>query len=125
MLRYRGANLIRPGFIGLTLVILVIAVGLSPDRLRLWASAIRYQALFSEAGGLANGNDVTVSGSKVGTVSKIALDHGNALVTFRINAKVQLGDQTTAHIRTGSLLGQRVLTLESAGSGTMRWDALL
>ena len=95
---------------------LVIAVGLSPDRLLSWATAVRYQALFAEAGGLAVGNDVTVSGMKVGTVSDISLQNGNALVTFTINGKVQLGSDSTAHIRTGTLLGQRVLTLESAGS---------
>ena len=38
-----------------------------------WATALRYQALFSEAGGLTQGNDVTVSGIKVGTVDKISL----------------------------------------------------
>ena len=41
---------------------------------------IRYQALFTEAGGLVEGNDVTVSGIKVGAVSSIELDNGDALV---------------------------------------------
>ena len=40
--------------------------------------------------------------------------------TFTVDGKVQLGSDTTAHIRTGTLLGQRVLTLESAGSGRLR-----
>ncbi len=119
MLRYHQANLIRSGFIGAVLAILVILVGLHTEQLRSYASSIRYQALFSEAGGLAPGNDVTVSGIKVGTVSDISLRNGEALVTFTISGKVPLGSDTTAHIRTGSLLGQRVLTLESAGSGNM------
>jgi phospholipid/cholesterol/gamma-HCH transport system substrate-binding protein len=79
MLRYRGSNLIRAGFIGVVLIILVIAIGLQPERLIQWATSLRYQALFSEAGGLAVGNDVTVSGIKVGTVSSIELDNGDAL----------------------------------------------
>ena len=33
MLKYRGAKLIRAGFIGVVLVVLVIAVGLAPERL--------------------------------------------------------------------------------------------
>ena len=82
-----------------------------------WATALRYQALFSEAGGIAVGNDVTVSGIKVGSVSSIKLDNGDALVGFTINGKYALGTDTTAHIRTGTLLGERVLALESAGSG--------
>ncbi|HME77129.1 MAG TPA: MCE family protein [Mycobacterium sp.] len=120
MLRYRGANLVRPGFIGVVLAVLVILVGLSPDRLVSLATAIRYQALFDEAGGLAVGNDVTISGMKVGTVSHTSLQNGYALVTFTVRAKIQLGSDSSAHIRTGTLLGQRVLTVESAGTGTLR-----
>ena len=62
MLRYRGSQLIRPGFIGVVLVLLVIAVGLQPEKLWSWATSIRYQALFTEAGGINEGNDVTLSG---------------------------------------------------------------
>ena len=112
-------NSIRAGFIGVVLVLLVIAVGLQPERLISWATAVRYQAKFAEAGGLLSGNDVTVSGIKVGAVHDVSLDNGDALVTFTVKGKVPLGSETTAHIRTGSLLGERVLTLESAGDGTM------
>ena len=40
-------------------------------------------------------------------------------MTFTIDGSVPLGSDTTAHIRTGTLLGERVLTLESKGEGTM------
>jgi phospholipid/cholesterol/gamma-HCH transport system substrate-binding protein len=119
MLKYRGTQLIRTGVIGAVLVILVISVGLAPERLVSWATAIRYQAQFADAGGVAAGNDVTISGIKVGTVSNVALQGRNALVTFTIDGTVPLGSDTTAHVRTGTLLGERVLTLESKGSGTM------
>jgi phospholipid/cholesterol/gamma-HCH transport system substrate-binding protein len=98
---------------------LIIAVGLAPERLVSWATAIRYQAQFADAGGVAVGNDVTISGIKVGTVSNVALAGRNALVTFSIDGAIPLGSDTTAHVRTGTLLGERVLTLESKGSGTM------
>ncbi|MGE2835170.1 MCE family protein [Mycobacterium sp. SMC-4] len=119
MLKYRGSQLAKAGFIGVVLMILVIAVGLQPERLLQWATAIRYQALFVEAGGLTVGNDVTVSGIKVGSVSSVELENGDALVGFTIDGKYALGSDTTAHIRTGTLLGERVLALESAGSGTL------
>ena len=102
------------------LILLVIAVGLQPQRLLTWATSIRHQALFSEAAGLAVGNDVKVSGVKVGSVSDVSLKDGDALVTFTVNGKVRLGTDTTAHIRTGTLLGQRMLTLESDGKGVLR-----
>lgn len=122
MNKYRGAHLIRAGFIGTVLLILIIAVGLAPERISAWATAIRYQAQFVEAGGLAVGNDVVVSGIRIGRVDGVALDEdtGDALVTFTVPGSVVLGSQTTAHIRTGTLLGERVLELESAGDGTMK-----
>jgi len=120
MLRYRGKRLIRVGFMGVVLMILVIAVGLQPQQLWSWATTVRYQALFTEAGGLAVGNDVTVSGIKVGAVSDVSLHGHDALVTFTVDGKVTLGSDSTAHIRTATALGARVLTLESAGAKTMR-----
>ncbi|MBB2991818.1 phospholipid/cholesterol/gamma-HCH transport system substrate-binding protein [Mycolicibacterium iranicum] len=119
MLKYRGAQLARAGFLGVVLIILVIAVGLQPERLLSWATSVRYQALFTEAGGLTVGNDVTVSGIKVGSVSSIKLDNGDALVGFTIDGKYGLGSDTAAHIRTGTLLGERVLALESNGDGAL------
>jgi phospholipid/cholesterol/gamma-HCH transport system substrate-binding protein len=125
MLKYRGTRLIRAGFIGVTLIIMVIAVGLNPERIITWATSVRYQATFAHAGGLVIGNDVKVSGVKVGTVSDVELQAGKAMVTFTVDSTVALGSATTAHIRTGSLLGQRVLTLESSGSATMRPNTVI
>jgi phospholipid/cholesterol/gamma-HCH transport system substrate-binding protein len=125
MLKYRGAELLKAGLIGAVLIVLVILVGLAPERLISWATAVRYQALFSEAGGLAVGNPVTVSGMKVGTVSNMSLRNGDALVTFTIKGNILLGSETTAHIRTGTLLGERMLALESAGSSNMHPMALI
>lgn len=120
MRKYRESGLIRAGFIGLVLIILVISVGLQPERVIQWATAIRHKAVFAEAGGLTAGNDVTVSGIKVGTVTDVSLVDGDAMVTFTTDGKYPLGSQTTAHIRIGSLLGERVVTLESAGTGSLR-----
>ena len=119
MLKYRGKKLIRTGFMGVVLAILIVLVGLSPETLTSMATAIRYQAQFSDAGGMTAGNDVTIAGIKVGSVSDVSLQGRNALVTFAIDSTVELGSDTTAHVRTGTLLGERVLTLESAGDGTM------
>lgn len=119
MLKYRGAGLIRAGFIGVVLMMLVTLVGLSPEEIKQRATTVRYQALFTEAGGLDVGDDVTVTGIKLGSVSDLSLHDGEALVTFTLNAAVRLGSESTAHIRTGSLLGKRVLTIESAGSSAL------
>ncbi|MCV7427356.1 MCE family protein [Mycobacterium montefiorense] len=125
MLKYRGGGRVKAGFIGVALAVMVILVGLSPDRFISWATMVRYQALFTEGGGIAPGNPVIVSGMKVGTVSDVSLSHGDALVTFTTKGSVLLGSESTAHIRTGSLLGERMLTLESAGGGTLHPLALI
>lgn len=110
----------KAGFIGTMLTILVIAIGLQPSRIIEWASNVRYQARFAELGGLTTGNDVTVSGMKVGSVQDISLDNGEALVTFSAKGNVPLGAQTTAHIQIATLLGERMLALVPEGGRRMR-----
>ena len=119
MLKYRNANIARVGFLGVVLVMLVIAVGLQPDRITSWANSLRYQAEFTEAGGLSAGNEVKVSGVKVGSVTDVTLGERGAVVTFVVDSRTRLGSQTTAHIRTGSLLGARIVTLEPSGRDVM------
>ncbi|WP_166909356.1 MCE family protein [Mycobacterium sp. DL440] len=119
MLKYRGSNLIRPGIIGISLIALVIAVGLQPEKLISWATSIRHHALFAEAGGLAVGNEVRISGMKVGSVTEVSLEGAKVEVAFVVDSAVHLGSESAAHIRTGTLLGQRMLTLESAGNGSL------
>lgn len=119
MLKYRGSQLVRNGLIGIVLIMLIVAVGLHPQTLWAWATSITYRALFVEVGGLAAGNDVKVSGVTKGTVTDVALSRGKALVTFTVDSRVRLGGDTTAHIRTGTVLGARVLTLEPAGAVVM------
>ncbi|BBX06799.1 MCE family protein [Mycolicibacterium aichiense] len=126
MLKYRQSRLVRTGFIGAVLIILVITVGLQPERLTAWATSLRFQAVFAEAGGLTTGNDVRLAGMKVGQVDDVSLDdEGKALITFSVDSAITLGNDTSAHIRTGTLLGQRILTLESAGNGLLRRGAVI
>jgi phospholipid/cholesterol/gamma-HCH transport system substrate-binding protein len=120
MLKYRGIRMLKPGAIGVVVIILICIIGLTSQDLINRATCVRYQAQFTDAGGLTVGNDVTRSGFKIGTVSDIDLDRGKALVTFLVDGRYQLGSETTAHVRTGTLLGQRVLTLSPAGTGTLR-----
>ncbi|KAA0114729.1 MCE family protein [Mycolicibacterium sp. P9-22] len=120
MLKYRGSKLVRTGLIGVVLMLLIISIGLQSQQILAMATSIRYQALFVEGGGLTVGNEVKVSGMTVGAVSDVELDRGKALVTFSVDSSVRMGSETTAHIRTGSLLGERVLTIEPAGPDRLR-----
>ena len=119
MQKYRGSSLVRAGFIGVVLIALVIMVGLQPQKLWAMATSVRYQAVFAEAGGLSAGNNVKVSGVTVGTVSDITLERGAAMVTFSVNSAVPIGSDTTASIGIATVLGERVLELEPAGSRSL------
>lgn len=115
MIKYRGPHLVRAGFIGAVIALLVVTAGLQPQTLLQWATSIHYRALFSEAGGIRSGDHVILSGVKIGTVDDVSLQRGDALVTFTAEARYQLGNETTAQIQTGSLLGARIVALQSAG----------
>ncbi|GAA5065238.1 MCE family protein [Nocardia callitridis] len=120
MLRYRGRHLVRPGLVGIVLIVCAILVGLQSEKFLTLSRPVRYEAIFTEAGGLVPGDEVILSGVKIGTVAKVSLREGDAAVTFAIDNKVRLGAATTVHIKTGSLLGKRILTVVSEGSGTLR-----
>ncbi|VEG54872.1 virulence factor Mce family protein [Mycolicibacterium aurum] len=119
MQKYRGSSLVRAGFIGVVLIALVIIVGLQPQQLWSMATSVRYQAVFAEAGGLASGNAVKVSGVTVGSVSEVALERGTALVTFSVDSAVRIGDDTSASIGIATVLGERVLVLKPAGNQSL------
>lgn len=120
MLEYRGRNLARHGVVGVVVIICVIFIGLQSQRITSWGTTVRYTAVFTEAGGLTTGDEVIVSGVKVGSVARVSLRDGDARVVFTVESGIRLGDRSTAHIKTGSLLGKRMLTVISDGSGTLR-----
>ncbi|MFE6921902.1 MCE family protein [Nocardia sp. NPDC057663] len=120
MAQYRGAHLARPGLIGIALAVCVIAIGLQSQQFILLATTVRYGAVFQEAGGLAVGDEVVLSGVTVGQVVGVRLDNGDARVDFAVRDDIVLGTETEARIKTGSLLGQRILELTSRGAGTLR-----
>ncbi|MBI1326460.1 MAG: outer membrane lipid asymmetry maintenance protein MlaD [Alphaproteobacteria bacterium] len=79
---------------------------------------------FSGVGGLSEGDDVVISGVKVGTVSKIELQPESYLarVYVSLSNDIKLPDDTTASISSKSLLGGLYLGLEPGGSEDMIAD---
>ncbi len=80
-----------------------------------------FKAVFSDATGLNNGDDIRVAGVRVGSVQGVEVqqdDDGNssALVTFKITDDAAvLDDGTHAEIRYRNLIGQRYIALTRAG----------
>ena len=87
-------------------------------------SGYEISANFSGIGGLGIGDDVQISGVKVGSVSGVALTNDSylATVTMNIDPSVKLPDDTAAFISSESLLGGRFLQLEPGASEDMLED---
>ena len=75
-------------------------------------------AKFSRADGVNIGTDVRLSGIKVGTVSRMALDpmSYNAVLTLALESNVKLPDDSSARITSDGLLGNQYLSIEPGGS---------
>ena len=76
-----------------------------------------YTAYFADAGGINPGNDVYVSGIKVGKVQAVTLASDTAKVAFTVDRHVNVGNGSLAAIRTETILGQRAVAVTPAGSG--------
>jgi len=81
-------------------------------------SGYHVTADFSDIGGLKVGDDVQVSGVKVGQISGIALDPKAYLarVTIEVANNIKLPSDTAALISSTSLLGGKYLSLEPGGA---------
>lgn len=110
----RESNQAVVGAATLALIVLSTLAVFFADDLPIIGSGTTYSAYFSEAGGLADGNEVQVAGVKVGQVSTVALAGSQVRVRFKVS-DVRLGDQTRAAIGIKTLLGEKFLSLEPAG----------
>lgn len=81
-------------------------------------SSHNYQAIFTDASGLLPGDDVRISGVRVGKVQSVQLDGRDARVGFSLADGQHLYPQTTATVEFLNLLGQRFIDLQSSGTGT-------
>lgn len=76
---------------------------------------------FSGIGGLAVGDDVQISGVKVGSIVDVSLDPESYLarVKMSIEPSVRLPEDTAALISSTSLMGGKYLALEPGGAEDM------
>ncbi|HEX9832919.1 MAG TPA: MCE family protein [Mycobacterium sp.] len=110
---------IRAGIFGIAVVVFVVLIAFGYNTLPFYPQGKSYEAFFADAGGISPGNDVNVSGITVGKVTDVGLAGEAAKVTFTIDRKVRLGDQTLVSIRTDTVLGERSLGVVPQGSGSV------
>ncbi len=110
---------------GIKLLIFIVVTTLATALLAItignvsFADSRPYKAVFTDATGVVQGDDVRIAGVKVGTVSSIEIvDQTKALVQFDVQTSSTLTRSTHATIRYRNLVGQRYITLtEGKGSG--------
>jgi phospholipid/cholesterol/gamma-HCH transport system substrate-binding protein len=110
---------IRAGIFGIVIVVCVVLVAFGYNSLPFYPQGKSYEAYFADAGGISPGNDVNISGITVGKVTGVGLAGEVAKVTFTVDRKVRLGDQTLVSIRTDTVLGERSLGVTPQGGGSV------
>lgn len=113
-----GHNPVRTGIFGIVLVACLVLVSFGYSKLPFFPQGKVYDAFFTDAAGITPGNDVNVSGIKVGTVAAVGLAGNAAKVTFTVDRTVRVGDQSLVAIKTDTVLGQKSLDVTPQGGGT-------
>ncbi len=70
--------------------------------------------------GSSPGNDVNVSGIKVGKVTGVELAGDAAKVTFTVDRDIRVGDQSLVAIKTDTVLGEKSLAVTPQGAASRR-----
>ena len=94
-----------------------------------WLSDVRlarkrrvYNARFSDVGGLATGDPVSVNGVSMGKVTDITLLSGGVNVTFAIDRKVGITRRSSVNVRNTGLMGEKFIAIDLAADGPVYAD---
>lgn len=118
MTPFRERNKTVIGAVGLLIIVMLVGVAFSADKLPIIGGGTVYQAEFSEAAGLRPNDEVRVAGVKVGKVTAVELAGDRVLVRFRVKS-ADFGKDSRADIRIKTILGRKFLMLTPAGPGQL------
>jgi phospholipid/cholesterol/gamma-HCH transport system substrate-binding protein len=107
------------GAVGIGITLGVMGLSLVYDKLPFLPHGKDCSAYFAEAGGLQSGDEVRVSGYRVGQVSSVDLDGPRVLVKFHVDEGIRLGDRTEAAVKLKSVLGSKTLEVTPRGTGEL------
>lgn len=106
-------------FLVFALVCAVSAVWLVlvTGNLRLFPDTVSYEAVLADAQGLTDSDSVHLAGVRVGRVTDIAVERGNAVVTFNVDRDVAPTESWEVGVRWRNVIGNRYLYLYPVGEG--------
>lgn len=102
-------------FIFIGLAILIIGIFTIGGQRKAFVKTFQLTALFDDAQGLAPGNNIWLSGIKVGTVKKVAFDKDSGIeviLNVEKNARPHIHQDATARIGTDGLVGNKILIID-------------
>jgi phospholipid/cholesterol/gamma-HCH transport system substrate-binding protein len=109
------ASLIKISIFAVVTIVLTTLLGLTIANSNL-GDTNDYRALFTDATGLNEGDDIRMSGVRIGQVSSIdVVDNKWAEVRFEVEASRRLPAGITATIKYRNLIGQRYISLAIGG----------
>src|SRR5271169_1537007 len=112
-------NRLRVGLMGLLVVALVIGVGQSITSVPILFAKPAYYGQFSDSGGLNTGDKVRIAGLDVGRVEGLKIDGDHISIKFSIGTN-RIGTESRLAVRTDTILGKKVLEIETRGSQPLR-----
>ena len=118
MTPFRERNPVIIGAVGLAVIAAMLLLAFNTDKIPLLGGR-GHTAALSEAGGLKPGDDVRIAGVKVGKITSVDLERAHVRVGFTVNRSTKLGDKTSAAVRIKTILGQKFLSLDPAGKGSL------
>ncbi|WP_345783234.1 MCE family protein [Actinomycetospora termitidis] len=121
---FRKRNPIIIGAVSLLVLVLLILASLNIRDLPLIGQGATYTARFGEAAGVQPDDDVRVAGIRVGTVTDVALDGNDVVISFKA-PDAWIGDQTRASIEIKTLLGQKYIALDPEGGEALNPDVAI
>jgi phospholipid/cholesterol/gamma-HCH transport system substrate-binding protein len=109
----------RVGLMGVTVLVLVVAVGQSLTSIPMMFASPSYYGQFTDSGQLNKGDKVRITGVNVGAVQAIDIGGDHVVIKFTIGSNT-IGTESRLAIKTDTLLGKKVLEIEPRGSKTLR-----
>ncbi len=103
------------GIIGLVFLLVLLVAAFNAAKLPLIGGGTNYTAYFSESANLKPDDDVRIAGVKAGKVQDVTLDGPKVKVSFTIKDG-WVGNESTIDIKLKTLLGQKYLSINSAGT---------
>jgi phospholipid/cholesterol/gamma-HCH transport system substrate-binding protein len=109
----------RVGLMGITVLLLVAAVGQSLTSIPMLFASPSYYGQFANTGQLNNNDKVRISGVEVGAVQGLEIDGDHVVIKFSIGSNT-IGTESRLAIRTDTVLGKKVLEIEPRGTQILR-----